>query len=646
MSAGTVPRAGRSAGAERTSSYVFGVVLLLAVALWVWALSRTHVDTLGETGLLSALPVVWYIALALALALCAGSICLPRVVGWRVGSAFLVLMAILYATSAKIEPVPRLPWVYKHIAVTRYIELHGSVNPKIDIYNRWPGFFSLAAYFGRITGISDPISYVAWTEAGFALAWAFLVFAIARSLSQSPRVCWTAALLFSLLDWIGQNYFSPQAFGFTLYLVVCLLALTYLRRDPRGVGGAVERVVARLVRRSPDAPAYAVPTREESRRHRRANGRSKVAAIVAIIVLQVVISVSHQLTPYLLVAGLIPLFVVGYLRPLWLGVVVAVIPVLYLIPNYSYIEQHFGLFSGYDPVANATYTVTRARPVSAAHWQAMGTRVLTAIAYLLALGGLIRRARSGDVRTAVMVAWLSFAPTVSLFSQSYGGEGRLRIVLFALPWLSVAASWLLWPSRFARTDQAASYESGSGGDTAEAAAPTAVRARPWTDHLPSGRNRAVVALVLVVVAAISVPTSLQPERDDQISPADVTAAHWLDSRVQPSDVVLTAAPNFPAILGPHYDYIVNTNGSLSGNKFHFLGTLNTADVLATIKLIGNGKGKSAYVVFSRIQQRFADEHGLFETGELASVEQGLTTSAQARKVYDRDGTRIFEISTN
>ena len=52
---------------------------------------------------------------------------------------------------------------------------------------------------------------------------------------------WTGIWLFALGNWIGQDYFSPQAFAFFLYLVVVLVVVRWLGRRP-----AMPRLPARV----------------------------------------------------------------------------------------------------------------------------------------------------------------------------------------------------------------------------------------------------------------------------------------------------------------------------------------------------------------------------------------------------------------
>ena len=69
---------------------------------------------------------------------------------------------MIHGTAPLLFAEPRYAWTYKHIGVVQYINLHGALDASIDIYHNWPGFFALAAWFGRIAGINTPLAYAAW----------------------------------------------------------------------------------------------------------------------------------------------------------------------------------------------------------------------------------------------------------------------------------------------------------------------------------------------------------------------------------------------------------------------------------------------------------------------------------------------------
>jgi hypothetical protein len=586
------------------------LILGAAILLWGVAMAMTGSGQMGDFGLLPEFPAIWYLAVGLVVGLSIWGVAARRVGSpWIMSASLTGLVVMLYASASLLAVVPRLPWTYKHIAVTDLIGAVGRVDPSIDIYNRWPGFFSLSAFLGEVIGYRDALAYASWAEIGFALVDVVIVLAIARAISTNPRVYWTATLVFILTNWVNQNYYSPQAFSFTLYLTMCLIALTFLRGTPnRWVCAIEERLKRRHLLEGRQLKGRHLLTPEEyGERH----GRSlRMAAIIAILVLQAVIVVSHQLTPYLAVLGLFPLFILGHFRPKWLGPALVVIALAYLLPNLDYVEGKYGLFSGFDVFANASYNPPQVEHLTdAGRWQARGTQVLSVFTGLLGMAGFLRRLLQGKVRTTLMVAWLAVAPVLGLVAQSYGGEGRFRVYLFALPWLSIGVAWLFWAGPM-RTRKAV---------------------------LGAGASLAAMALLFTGIY-------FQPEAGYRVSRDDVVAGKWLDARVEPGDLVFGMNYFFPLLIGPNYPrYLVwEQVDTLSGLLKNSSGSVTANDVVRHAD--GIRKTDRIYLVFSDGQQRNAAARKLFDADVLPKFERELAASNIVESVFDNGAVRIYEIT--
>ena len=84
----------------------------------------------------------------------------------------------------------------------------------------------------------DPV--LRWFPPAVVAVWAIGIYALARSMLGGSRAPWVAAWLFVGLNWIEQDYFSPQATGIMLMLTVLTFALGPLatrRTDAAGVPG-------------------------------------------------------------------------------------------------------------------------------------------------------------------------------------------------------------------------------------------------------------------------------------------------------------------------------------------------------------------------------------------------------------------------
>jgi hypothetical protein len=287
---------------------------------------------------------------------------------------------------------PMYSWTYKHLGVIDWIQHHGHVATGVDIYSGWPGVFAAIAWFSTVTGIS-PTFIAQWFEVGVNLALVVAVGALARSLGMTRLTAVTAAFVAGIANWVGQDYLSPQAVSFLLGIVVVVL-LVRSRTRP---------VLAWL-----SVPVFAA------------------------------IAVSHQLTPYWLIAVAVCFGLMGAARPRWIGIVFGVIAGAMVIANLHLVQQ-YTTGAAFDPVANAQTVITGTGSLGqtvtsyAARALTAGVWGVTLVAVVVGL----RPDRFGGSRirrwTTLRLAVLAFAPFALLAGQSYGGEAIFRVFLYSLP---------------------------------------------------------------------------------------------------------------------------------------------------------------------------------------------------------------------
>ncbi|KTR41333.1 hypothetical protein NS263_04945 [Curtobacterium oceanosedimentum] len=579
---------------------VGGGVLVAGVATWAVGTAQTTTGVLGEWGLLTAVTPTWWVGAGAVLAVTVVALVDRRFPAALRVAAAAVLVVVVYGTANLTAAEPRPPWVFKHVAVTAYIQQHGAVDPAIDIYNRWPGFFAVSAFLGSATSTADALAPVRFVEVAFALVDAALVLGIASTLGLRGRWAVTAAVVFSAANWVGQDYYSPQAFAFALFLAVVLVVLTALRRSPNALGRAIVGVASRLLRarRDPIVPTAGVAAAGSR------GGTATVTAVVLVVLLQAVISASHQLTPYVLVAAFVPLVAVGVVRPWWTAVPVTVAPLLYLLPNLDYVQEKFGLVTGFDPLSNATAATTSiAIPSLATTLQSRGVLVLTALVAIVALVGVVRMVRAGHGHRALLVLWLAASPAVLVLGQSYGGEGRLRVVLFSAPFLAIAAV-----------------------------------------HAVHGRRvrLGATAALVVVTTVLFVTTTFQAEQSNRTPAGEVAAARWLDTRFTGDDT-LTTVGSFPAIVGADYPAYLERWGqvqSLEDLTEWYPRGMSPTDLDES--LADRAHGGVAWLVFSDTERAEVVERGTATGPEVDALERA--TARQGTLRYDRDGVRVYEVA--
>ncbi|MFC1420356.1 glycosyltransferase [Streptacidiphilus cavernicola] len=426
-------RAARAVRADRAFeplAFAARAALPLALLLWLLSLRSVDLDRMGDLGLLQVLPALYWVAVGVLTAGFTLAVADRRTgTGWLVGY-LLGLIAMIHSTPAVLYSELRYSWAWKHIAVIDAVLNHGGSVPHaadLAIYNQWPGFFQLNALLLRATGLHSALGYAAWTPPvvnALLLAPLLLVY---RSVSRDRRLVWGGVWIFYSCSWVGQDYFSPQAFAFLLYVVV--LALVF-RQLSAGSG-------------RPAAGRVWTPGR-----------------LLPVLVLQAAIVSSHQLTPLMMVTALAALSLPRANRrvtvPPLLGAVLlmllwdATVARPYITANL----HSFGtalLSPDGNAVAGIAGLGAAAPGQVVVDWIDRG---LTATVVLLALLCFVRRPwvrRSG-------IPLIAASPLPLLVANSYGGEMIFRVYLFALPGSAfLIAALILQPGPRARLREAGAF---------------------------------------------------------------------------------------------------------------------------------------------------------------------------------------------
>ena len=204
---------------------------------------------------------------------------------------------MIHATPSLLYPTLRYSWAWKHIAVIDAMIRHGGSVPNgnglADIYNQWPGFFALNGLLLQDAPACTPRSgYAAWTPPVVNALLLGPLLLLYRSITMDRRLVWGAVWIFFSASWVGQDYFSPQALGFLLYVVLLAVIFRQLSatRTRPAVAGAAATPVRGLADRRPE--------------HR--GGWPPVQLALLLLIEAAVIS-SHQLTPLMLLTVLIAL---------------------------------------------------------------------------------------------------------------------------------------------------------------------------------------------------------------------------------------------------------------------------------------------------------------------------------------------------
>jgi hypothetical protein len=388
-----------------------------AAALLAWLLALRPVDphTIGATGLVSVLPPTALLALgALTVSFCV-SLARRGVATWVLVAHVFVLVVMLYGVTAMVEPEPAFEPAYRHVGIADLIARTGGLDTTIDAYFNWPGFFVVVAFLTRVAGLRDALGLVPWAPLAYNLLYLAPLLLILRALSADRRLTFLALWLFYATNWTAQDYFSPQAAAYLLYLVVLGILLRWFT--------------------PPVEPA--------------APGRRVALLAIAIAAAAATVPM-HQLTPFAVLAGVTALVLLAgctaRLLPILMAALIAgwaaFMAIGYMAGNLS------SLVSGVGDLGGTLNSNIGARiGGDSGHRLVVDARLaLTAgVVVMAVLGWWELRRRGHPVRAATAVA---LAPFPLLALQSYGGEMLIRVWLFALPFAALfAAAGLLAVAR-------------------------------------------------------------------------------------------------------------------------------------------------------------------------------------------------------
>jgi GT2 family glycosyltransferase len=574
-----------------------------ALLAWTTSLLGAELSRIDGVGLLAAMPPTYFFSLGLLLVGFALAVTSRESTPWLFGVYVLALIVVIHATTALLYGEPRYAWTYPHLGVINLIAATGASDRQVDIYNNWPSFFALGAWFDKTSGLG-PLAYAGWAQVAFNLFNAFAVRFALRALTRDERILWTATLFFVIGNWVGQDYLAPQAFAFDLSVIVLGLCLRCgrevagpRRKTGRRLASVTSRVAGALL---PDpVPEVALPDRPIS-------GRT---ALVVGALCYVAIVTSHQLSPVMVIVSVFLLAVLTRKVPLWVPAAMAAFELWWVWLAWSFLAAHFHLIDpGGAGAAASSRNLSAALPGASLSFYAPAAVILLMAA--VAVAGLVRRLVQGRRDLAVLCCIAAPVGVVAL--QSYGGEGGFRAYLFALPWFSFLAAFAC------------------------------------TGRVTSARGRGPISLTRLLVVAPAITACLLfayfgQEAANRMTPGDVRASVWYEQHAPSGSMRVDLAPNAPGRLTARYPLVSLSDPSSLVDDVRFTGhRLGAGDVPHLIRLIQQQRARPAYVLLSQLQESYARLNGLLPRGSLASFVGALARSPAFRLVYHASTVWIFE----
>jgi hypothetical protein len=619
-------------GGHVMSRMVRLALLPVSLILWGVGVAHTNTSTLGPYGLPANLPIVFYLGIALLIVSAGIELARAELSQLRLGlhSGSLVLM--LYGTAALVYSAGRYSWLYKTIGVVQHVSANGHLTPGLDIYQSWPGFFALASWFDRVAGVSSPLAYAKWSQMVIELAALPLLYSIYGSLALPVRHRWLGLMLYSAGNWIAQDYFSPQALSIILSLGIFAITLRWM------VSG--------------NAPGYLGRDDEEmpadgKKRRRRGptplERRGAIPFIVALLLLFFVLVFTHELSPYIVTIQLIALAVVGQMRPRWIPLAALVITIGYLLPNFSYVNSHFGLLSSFgnffSNIASPSASDPGTMPESE-HIIGHCADLLSVGMWLLALVGAWRRRNSR--RTVIALLFLTFSPVFVLVGGAYGNEGILRVYLFSLPWAAALATSALLPLH------PLSQVKNSRGRHAE-------REDKWEDEweAPSrisilakfdrGTLRAPIALACAV--ALFFPAFYGNDSSNVMPQSQVDVTEAFQEHATPGIVMLPIDNTTLSDTAQYNEWPAQAIFGAYGVLATSSEKINIATYLARTAVNYTSGITPSYVLITPSMLAANAAYGYVAPADMNALLAQLRTSRYWKIIVNTDGTMIYELTS-
>lgn len=379
---------------------------LCAVAVALQVLFARPVDPgkLGSFGLVGGLSPAVLAALVVLTAAFVLEVRAARPRTWLLVTAVVLAVLGMYGLPPLTEPVARLPVAWLHAGWTDYIGTHGEVLHGFDARFSWPAFFAAAAWLTKFAGLAGTTALIAWAPPVLTGLAALGVHAVATAVLGRGRAPWLAAWTFLCVNWVEQDYFSPQGLAFLLYLGALAIVFRWLVGDT--------------------------------------DPKRRVAAAGGLVLLILAMAPAHQVTPFALAAILFVLTVTKRLTVPWLLAVAILAPLTWLVVGASeYWIGHLQVLTGGigDLSGSVQQNVQERVGGDPGRLTVLGFRfALAGLVGVLAAGGWWGL-RTPEGRRPVVLAVAAVTPAGLVALQSYGGEMLLRSYLYALPLLCTLA---------------------------------------------------------------------------------------------------------------------------------------------------------------------------------------------------------------
>ena len=581
----------------------------------MFVVSLRGIDLAGMNGLglISVLPLgaiagVTVIALAFVVGLF-----LRRLPTAGLAALLVAMVVCLDGVTVFAEPEPRFATAYQIAGFVDYIGQTGHTAPGLAAYFSWPGFFALIAFVTRAAGIHSLLGLMRIWPVAIDLACLPALFLLMRRLYISRRARWLAAFFFSIGNWVGQDYFSPQSFNYVLYLVFVAIIVNWFTGSVRPSSADGARTL-----RVPWPGRRPGPLRPGERSALPATTGQRWFLFALLVGLFVVSTVSHQLTPFFMLGAAAALVLVRRCTLPGLPVLLGVIFAAYVsFATIGYWSGHLSnVFGGIGDLGlNVSSSVgSRLHGSTPTHVVALHAKeVFAALIVGLAFLGMARRRVRGRDDRVLLALFLVPVALVGVFS--YGGEIALRTYLFLLPPASIFAALLFFP----RTHS--------------------VRSARWSRR--DWRSIAVLAACAIVLPSGFYLARYGNEAFEQVPAGELAAANWIYAHDQHGGRVLWLSTDPAVDVTPQMPWSYRDIATVA-----YVPTLAPADPVHVRELVSALRrgGPGSYLIATRTEISAMQQTAGYAPDWESRFTASMSSTPGVRVAFSTDSAVVYTLN--
>jgi hypothetical protein len=478
-----------------------------------------------------------------------------------------------------------------------YILRNHAVDPRIDAYFNWPAFFTFSAFVMEVMGLKNPIQLAFWPSVFSNLLYIGPLLLIMRSVTDNRKLIWFSLWMFYLANWIGQDYFSPQALNFFLYLAI-LGILLWCFKGTQALPW-LERIIRVVNRR---VVLSETQEQQEILRGRNTTRRRRLVGLIVILLAMLFSVASHQLTPFAILVSIAVLSVFNQISVRGLGYILSIMILVWLAyMAVPYMQQRTDkLLADVGRVDDAfTANVAERLNGSPGHNFIVRIRIWETVFFwgLAFLGGIRRLLKDHFDLTPILLA---LPPFVLLMLQFYGGEMLLRVYLFTLPFMIFFAASLIYvefPARF-------------------------VNWQPWAAGL--------LSILLIGTFYLS---RYGNEKIDQFTQAEVNAVNYLYKVAEPGSLIAAPSPHYPIKFKGYESYSV---------RFYDEPIL-ADDANALVLAMEERKARASFFIVTTSQESYFQLFYSYPPQKWSEFETKMVESGRFELIYSNEDARIYKL---